>query len=449
MFNRERLLDRFVRYAKIDTQSDASSSTSPSTKKQWVLLNALVKDLVEAGLKDAAVDENGYVMATLPTNIPTKHSAFRKTPTIGLLAHVDTYPETSGTDVRPQLHHNYDGKDLVLAEDASIAIHATDEPKLAACLGMTIITSNGTTLLGADDKAGIAEIIEVLWRLAENPSRLHGPIRVAFTPDEEIGRGSDHFDVKKFGAAFAYTVDGSGVGEVEDETFCADSVEVTMLGSDIHPGYAKGKLINAIKVSSDFISNLPKELTPEKTSGRDGFIHPIEITGNVSRINAKFLVRDFSEKGLKTLETILETTAHATKLRYPDSHIEIDIVSSYRNMRQVIDDHQELVDYAEEAIRRTGLIPKRAAVRGGTDGAKLSFMGLPTPNLSNGSMNFHSKKEWIPLEWMEKSVETILHLLDVWVEQSTISGTEAEMDYERGESSNATSLRILDRKNHS
>ena len=289
---------------------------------------------------------------------------------------------------------------------------------------MTIITSDGTTLLGADDKAGIAEIIEVLWQLAETPSRLHGPIRIAFTPDEEIGRGSDRFDVKKFGAAFAYTIDGSGVGEVEDETFCADSVEITILGSDIHPGYAKGKLTNAIRVSSDFISALPRELMPENTSGREGFIHPIEINGNVSRMTAKFLLRDFSEKGLKVLKKSLESTAHETELLHPNSHIEIDSVSSYRNMRQVIDDHPEIIDYAEEAIRRTGLTPKRAAVRGGTDGAKLSFMGLPTPNLSNGSMNFHSKKEWIPLEWMEKSVETILHLLDVWVEQSTASGAQ-------------------------
>ena len=424
MSNRERLLDHFIRYAKIDTQSDASSPTSPSTKKQWDLLNILVKDLIEAGLKDATVDKNGYVMATLPSNIPTEHAAFGKTPPIGLLAHVDTYPETSGTDVRPQLHHNYDGRDLVLPGDTSVVIRAADEPMLTSCLGMTIITSDGTTLLGADDKAGIAEIIEVLWRLAETPSRLHGQIRVAFTPDEEIGRGSDHFDVKKFGAAFAYTVDGSGVGEVEDETFCADSVTVTILGSDVHPGYAKGKLINAIRVSSDFISALPRESTPENTSGREGFIHPIEINGNVSRMTAKLLVRDFSERGLKALEKVLKTTARETKLRHPSSHIEIDIVSSYRNMRQVIDDHPELIDYAEEAIRRTGLTPKRAAVRGGTDGARLSFMGLPTPNLSNGSMNFHSKKEWIPLEWMEKSVETILHLLNVWVEQSTASGAQ-------------------------
>ncbi len=424
MSNRERLLNRFIRYAKIDTQSDASSPTSPSTKKQWKLLNILVKDLIEAGLKDATVDKNGYVMATLPSNIPTEHAAFGKTPPIGLLAHVDTYPETSGTNVRPQLHHNYDERDLVLPGDTSVVIRAADEPMLTSCLGMTIITSDGTTLLGADDKAGIAEIIEVLWQLAETPSRLHGPIRIAFTPDEEIGRGSDRFDVKKFGAAFAYTIDGSGVGEVEDETFCADSVEITILGSDIHPGYAKGKLTNAIRVSSDFISALPRELMPENTSGREGFIHPIEINGNVSRMTAKFLLRDFSEKGLKVLKKSLESTAHETELLHPNSHIEIDSVSSYRNMRQVIDDHPEIIDYAEEAIRRTGLTPKRAAVRGGTDGAKLSFMGLPTPNLSNGSMNFHSKKEWIPLEWMEKSVETILHLLDVWVEQSTASGAQ-------------------------
>ncbi len=415
---RESLLERFVRYARIDTQSNAASSTSPSTEKQKVLLCALVDDLTAAGLADAEMDGNGYVMATLPSNLPPSHPAHRRVPTIGLLAHVDTYPETSGADVKPQIHLDYDGRDLVLPGDPAIVIRAGEEPALAACLGMTIITADGTTLLGADDKAGVAEILEAVWRLAEDPGRLHGPVRIAFTPDEEIGRGADHFDVEKFGAAFAYTMDGSGVGEIEDETFCADAARITVTGTDVHPGYAKGRLVNAVRVLSDLITALPRERAPETTSGREGFLHPITTTGNVSRMTADVLVRDFSEEGLQALETILEEAARATERRHPGARIAIDIASSYRNMRQILDGHPAPVECAEEAVRRAGIVPKRSAVRGGTDGARLSFMGLPTPNLSDGSMNFHGKKEWVALEWMEKSVETILHLLDVWVERS-------------------------------
>lgn len=418
MPNREPLLDRFVRYVMIDTQSSESSQTYPSTEKQKDLLRALVSDLADAGLADAVMDEWGYVMATLPSNLPPGHPSLGKVPTIGLLAHVDTYHEVSGTNVKPQIHRDYDGGDIVLPGDPSVVIRAADEPALAACKGMTIITSDGTTLLGADDKAGVAETLEALWRLKDDPSRLHGTIRVAFTPDEEVGRGTEHFDVKKFAADFAYTIDGSGVGELEDETFCADSAHVTVEGADVHPGYAKGKMVNAIRALADLILALPPNRTPETTELRQGYLHPINVSGNVSEAKAHVLVRDFTEEGLKGLEAVLQDAAGRTERKHPGSRITLEIKESYRNMRYLINTHPEVVDYAEEAIRRTGLTPKRSSVRGGTDGSRLSYMGLLTPNLFDGSMNFHGKKEWIPLEWMEKAVETILNVLDVWVEKS-------------------------------
>jgi len=415
---RESLLDRFVRYVRIDTQSSATSSTLPSTEKQKDLLRVLVDDLKAAGLADAAMDEHGYVMATLPSNIPAGHPAHGKVPTIGLIAHVDTYHEVSGADVKPQVHRDYDGGDLVLAGDPSVVIRVAEEPRLAACKGMTVITSDGTTLLGADDKAGVAEIVEALWRLHEDLARLHGRIRVSFTPDEEVGRGTERFDVKAFDADFAYTVDGSGLGEIEDETFSADSAFVTVRGADVHPGYAKGKMINALRVASDLVASLPQHRTPEATEKREGFLHPVSLGGNVSEARVQFIVRDFTEEGLKQLENLLDAGAEWMEQKYPGARIEIEIKESYRNMKYAIAAQSRVVDYAEEAIRRAGLAPRKSSIRGGTDGARLSFMGLLTPNLFDGSMNFHGKKEWVPLEWMEKAVETLVNLLDVWVEQS-------------------------------
>lgn len=415
---RETLLDRFCRYVKYDTQSSESSQTAPSTPGQTVMLKALVEDLKEAGLEDAILDEHGYVMATLPSNIPQDHPAYGKVPTIGLLAHVDTYHEVSGKNVKPQIFRNYDGRDLVLPGDQSVIIHAAEEPELAACKGMTIITSDGTTLLGGDDKAGVAEIMEAIWRYRENPKRLHGPIRVGFTYDEEIGKGTDKFDVKAFAADFAYTVDGSAVGEIEDETFCADSAFVTVTGADVHPGYAKGKMVNALRVASDLILALPPARTPETTEKREGYLHPISVTGNVSEVKIHFLVRDFTVDGLNFLETTLKHAASYVGRKYGEAKIDIEIKESYRNMKYALDREPRVVEYAEEAMRRTGMTPKKNAIRGGTDGARLSFQGLLTPNLFDGSMNFHSKKEWIPLEWMEKSVETIMGVMDIWVEKS-------------------------------
>lgn len=416
---RESLLDRFIRYARIDTQSSDTSTTYPSTETQKVLLRALVDDLRDAGLDDATMDEWGYVTATLPANIPEGHAAFGNTPVMGLIAHVDTYFGVTGAHVDPHVHRNYDGRDIVLPGDPSQVIRVADEPDLAACRGLTVITSDGTTLLGADDKAGVAVILEALWQLQENPARLHGPIRVGFTPDEEVGRGTEHFDVKAFAADFAYTIDGSGLGSLEAETFCADTAYVTVTGADVHPGYAKNKMVNAVRVASALVQALPQHRTPETTEGREGFLHPISVAGNTSEAKLQFLVRAFSEEGLRELETILRDAAAFMEKRYPGASVAIEIKESYRNMRYKLDEHPLVVAHADQAIRRAGLTPQRLPVRGGTDGARLSFMGLPTPNLFNGSMNFHGKKEWVPLEWMEKSVETVLHLADIWVEHAT------------------------------
>ncbi|MGE5361417.1 MAG: peptidase T [Bacteroidales bacterium] len=418
MAARESLLDRFCRYVQVDTQSNDKSQTYPSTEGQKDLLRLLVTDLQAAGLQDAAMDEHGYVMATLPSNIPEGHAAFGKVPTIGLLAHVDTYHEVSGKHVKPVVHRDYDGGDLALPGDPTIVLRAAEEPELAACKGLTIITGDGTTLLGGDDKAGVAEILEALWRLREAPDRLHGRIRVAFTPDEEIGRGTLHFDVASFGADYAYTVDGSGLGAIEAESFCADSAHVTLGGIDVHPGYAKGKMVNAVRAFGDLVMSLPQDRTPETTADRQGYLHPISVAGNVSEVKAHFLVRDFTEEGLHELEDLLKRAAANVERRYPGARIDVRIEESYRNMKYAIDAHPEVVEYADEAVRRTGLTPKRESIRGGTDGARLSYMGLLTPNLFDGSMNFHGKKEYVPLEWMDKAVEAMLHLLDVWVEKS-------------------------------
>ncbi len=428
MPDRESLLDRFCRYVQIDTQSSDKSSTYPSTEGQKDLLRVLVADLQAAGLADAAMDEHGYVMATLPSNIPEGHPAHGKVPTIGLLAHVDTYHEVSGRNVKPVVHRNYDGGDLLLPGDPAIVVRASEEPDLAACRGLTIITADGTTLLGADDKAGVSEIVEALWRLREDPGRLHGPVRVGFTPDEEIGRGTLHFDVSRFAADYAYTVDGSGIGAIEAESFCADSAHVTVTGVDVHPGYAKGKMVNAARVMSELVLALPANRTPETTEGREGYLHPITMSGNVSETKAHFLVRDFTEEGLHALEDVLRRAAADVGRRYPEARIDIKITESYRNMKYAIEKDPKVIEYAEEAVRRTGLTPKHESIRGGTDGARLSYVGLLTPNLFDGSMNFHGKKEWVPLEWMDKAVETILYLLDVWVERSSVVSRRSSVD---------------------
>jgi tripeptide aminopeptidase len=408
------VLDRFLRYVRYDTQSDEQSKTYPSTAKQLVLLRDLAAELRELGLADAAVDEHGYVMATIPAT-----TAKAGVPTIGFIAHVDTSPEMPGANVKPIVHRAYDGRDLVLPDDPTAVLRLAETPALAGQIGHDIVTASGTTLLGADNKAGVAEIVTAAGYLVAHPEIPHGPIRVAFTPDEEIGRGTQHFDVARFGAACAYTMDGSSRGELEIESFSADAITVTFHGFNTHPGYAQGRMVNAIKVAAAFIDRLPAgTLSPETTGGHDGFVHPYVLQASVERTSVRLLVRDFVTAGLAEKEAMVERLAREAAARYPGARVAIAIEESYRNMREILDRHPAVADHAREAIRRAGLEPQSRPIRGGTDGSRLSFMGLPTPNLFAGEHNFHSRLEWVSVQDMEKAVEVIVHLCRVWEERS-------------------------------
>jgi tripeptide aminopeptidase len=410
---KDNVLGRFLRYVQIDTQSDPESSSYPSTAKQLDLLQLLASELEDLGLSRVNMDEHGYVTGTLESNL----SKSKSVPTVGLLAHVDTSPDVSGADVRPQIVRNYQGGDIVLPGDKSQIIAAQDNPWLADCIGHEIVTSDGLTLLGADDKAGVAEIMTAVAYLAAHTEIKHGRVRVAFTPDEEVGRGTQYFDIKAFGADYAYTLDGSTPGEVENETFCADSVDVIVRGSNVHPGYAKGKMVNSIKVAAEIIARLPQDrLSPETTEGREGYVHPNVMQGTVEEARIKFIVRDYEESGLAEHEALIKTIADEVAARIPQASITMEVEKSYRNMRYVLDQHPKVMENAEEAIRRVGLKPVRTAIRGGTDGARLSEMGLPTPNLFAGGHNFHSKREWVSAQDMAKAVETIVELVQVWAE---------------------------------
>jgi len=406
------VLDRFLRYVACDTQSDEASTTYPSTDKQLVLLRALAGELRDLGLPDADVDAFGYVMATIPATT-TKSGV----PTIGFIAHVDTSPEMPGSGVRPIVHRQYDGRDLVLPDDPAIVLHLADTPALAEHIGHDIVTASGTTLLGADDKAGVAEIVTAAAYLVAHPEIPHGRIRIAFTPDEEIGRGTRHFDVARFGAACAYTMDGGSRGEIEVESFSADAITITFHGFNTHPGYAKGRMVNAIKVAASFIDRLPKDaLSPETTDGHAGFIHPYVVQASVDRTSVRLLVRDFVTAGLNDKEAMVEALAHEAAARCPGARVDVAVEESYRNMREVLDRHPAVAEHAREAIRRAGLEPRTRPIRGGTDGSRLSFMGLPTPNLFAGEQNFHSRLEWVSVQDMEKAVEVIVHLCRIWEE---------------------------------
>lgn len=411
---KDALLARFLRYVKIDTQSDENSNTSPSTAKQKDLSRVLVEELKALGCEDAAMDEWGYVTATVPSNIGEDLDV----PVIGLLAHIDTYFGTPGSNVNPQVIERYDGGEIVLPGQPSCVIRPEENPNLLRCIGHTIVTSDGTTLLGADDKAGIAEIMTVVEWLKTHPDFRHGKVRIGFTTDEEIDRGTEHFDVKAFGAHYAYTLDGGDIGEVEDETFCADLALVNIEGQDVHPGYAKGKMVNAVRVASDLIQRLPQEFFPETTEGRESYLHPYDIKGCVSKVELKILVRAFTIEELMQRETSLREAAAASEAVFPGAKISIEIKEQYRNMRYALEKDPVVLENAFEAIRRQGMEPVRKAVRGGTDGARLSFMGLLTPNLWSGGQNFHSVREWVSLEWMAAAVETVIQLLAVWVERS-------------------------------
>jgi tripeptide aminopeptidase len=406
-------LERFLRYVTYDTQSSEGSTTSPSTAKQNALLDLLVQELKALGLADAARDEHGVVMATLPATTKKPN-----VPVIGFIAHVDTSPEESGAEVKPIVHTNWQGGDIVLPDDSSVVLKVSEIPALAEQIGNDIVTASGKTLLGADNKAGVAAIMAAVEHLVRRPEIAHGTVRIGFTPDEEIGRGADHFDVKRFGAVCGYTVDGEGRGRLEAETFSGDAMTVTFRGFNTHPGFAKDKMVNAIKVVADFLTRLPKDrLSPETTEERQGFVHPYVLEGGVGEASVKFIVRDFDTPKLAEMEAMLERLAKETAGRWPGVIATCKVTQTYRNMREVLERAPQVVDYAREAIRRAGLEPRDTSVRGGTDGCRLSFMGLPTPNLFAGENNFHSKQEWVSAQDMDKSAETIVHLCRIWEEK--------------------------------
>jgi tripeptide aminopeptidase len=407
-------VQRFLEYVKFDTQSCEGSDTFPSTPGQLVLLQHLHDELKALGLIDVSMDRHGYVFATVPAT-----SVKPDVPVIGFLAHVDTSPEMSGQGVKAIIHENYNGQDLVLPDDPSAVIGFANNPHLAGQIGNDIITASGTTLLGADNKAGVAEIMAAVEYLLSHPEIPHGAIRIGFTPDEEVGNGTAHFDVEQFGAYCAYTMDGETLGELQVETFSADSITVTFHGFNTHPGFAKGKMVNAIKVAAEFIGRLPKDgLSPETTEGFAGFVHPYVMDAGVETTSVKLLVRDFSTPKLQEMEQLVERLAQEATTVYPGSSAEIQVEESYRNMKEVLDHHPDVVENACEAFRRAGLKPRIEPIRGGTDGSRLSFMGLPTPNIFAGEHNFHSRYEWISTRDMHKAVEVIIELCQVWDERT-------------------------------
>jgi tripeptide aminopeptidase len=405
------LVDRFVTYAKIHTTSSEDSETYPSTERQFDLARLLVDELKALGLDDANVDDHCYVTATLPAS-----PGCEDVPVIALIAHMDTYPEVSGENVVPTFHENYQGGDIMLPKEGR-KIDASENPYLAECIGETIITADGTTLLGADDKAGIAEIMEAMTRILENPDFRHGPVKIAFTPDEEVGQGVKHFDVEKFGALVAYTMDGGRRGEVENETFCADSAIVTFVGRDIHPGYAKDKMVPSVKVAGEFIANLPREGAPETTEGKEGYIHPISIKGNTSETEVHLLIRDFDVEGLTPKAEHIDKMAAAAVEKFPGSSYKMEIKQYYRNMKYDLEKEPRAMEYALEAVKRAGMKPVQGSIRGGTDGSVLSAKGLPTPNIFTGEQDFHGYGEWICVKDMELATATICHLIAVWAEK--------------------------------
>ncbi len=407
-------VDRFLKYVKYHTTSLEDSPTFPSDPKQLELSRVLTEELKEIGLKDAEMDQYGYVMATLPSNSDKKN-----VPVIGFIAHVDTSPAVTGAGVNPVIHKNYQGGDIVLPRDKSKVIDAAGNPELKDMIGFDIITTDGTTLLGADDKAGVAEIMDAVNYLMKHPEVKHGTIRICFTPDEEVGRGTEKFDVQKFGAKYAYTIDGSSLGEVETETFSADAVVVKFHGKNVHPGYAKGKMVNAMKIAAHFIEMLPKDkLSPETTEKREGYVHPVSLEGNETLTTVKFIIRDFEAEKLKEYENFLKNLVDKAVKDYPGSSFEFEIIEQYRNMKYVLDQHPQVEAYAIEALNRLNIKPIKSSIRGGTDGSRLSYMGLPTPNLFAGGHNFHAYTEYVAVQDMEMAVKMIVTLAQVWEEKS-------------------------------
>jgi len=404
--------ERFLRYVAIDTQSDPASASIPSTEKQKNLGRLLAQELTQMGI-DAHLDEFGYVYATIPSNTDKKN-----VPVICFCSHMDTSPDCSGANVTTLLHKNYDGSPIILPHDPSQVIRMEEHPDLKNQLGNDIITASGTTLLGADNKAGVAEIMDACYQLTQYPEIKHGIIKVLFTPDEEIGRGVDKADLKKLGAYACYTMDGESAGNMENETFSADGAKLTIHGVSSHPGFAKGKMESAIKIAGLILTLLPFELSPENTEGREGFIHPVGIEGHVETATISFIIRDFEDENLKKHADAIREVAEEVLGDYPGSSYELHVKEQYRNMRKVLDKHPEIVDYGMEAIQRAGLEANLRSIRGGTDGSRLSFMGLPTPNIFAGEHAFHGKQEWVSVQDMEKAVQTILHLCMIWEEKA-------------------------------
>ena len=406
-------LERFLRYVQIDTQSDPNSPTQPSTEKQKDLSRLLVEELTAMGITDAELDEYGYVYATIPSNTD------KKVPVLCYCAHVDTAPDCSGKDVKPIVHKNYQGKDIVLPDDPTVVIRMKDHEDLPSQIGNDIVTASGLTLLGADNKSGVAAIMDAANILIKNPGIKHGKIRILFTPDEEIGRGVNKVNIKKLGAKYGYTIDGETAGSIEDETFSADGATLTINGVASHPGFAKGKMEHAIKIASKIVAKLPAKLAPEHTEGRQGFIHPVHIEGGLETATVKFIIRDFTDGGLKRLAKTLQKIVDGVLKEFPNSTANLHVYEQYRNMGKVLKRHPQVVENAMEALRRAGFkTPLKRSIRGGTDGSRLSFMGLPCPNLFAGEHAFHSKQEWVSAQDMEKAAETMIHLAQIWEERS-------------------------------
>jgi tripeptide aminopeptidase len=408
------VLERFLRYVQIDTQSDPNSQSFPSTAKQRDLSNQLVVELLALGVEDAHLDEHGYVYATIPSN-----SSKNNVPVICFCSHVDTSPDVSGAHVNPIVHQNWDGSDIVLPDDNSQVLRIGELHDLDQQIGNDIVTSSGTTLLGADNKAGVAEIMAATEYLMAHPEIKHGAIRILFTPDEEVGRGTEQVDIAKLGADFGYTVDGEAVGTLENETFSADGVKITIHGVSTHPGYALGKLENALKIAGEILAALPKDsLSPETTEGQEGFIHPVQVEGIQEKVVLGFIIRDFTVSGLHAKEAFLQDIVHKVLANYPNSTAEFKVTEQYRNMKEVLDQYPEVLENALLAMERAGLQPIQRSIRGGTDGSRLSFMGLPCPNIFAGEHAFHSKLEWVSVQDMEKAVEVIVKLAEIWEEKA-------------------------------
>ena len=412
--NKSALIDRFFRYVQIDTQSDPNSEAHPTTAKQKNLSSLLQQELISMGIADAEVDEFGYVYATIPSN-STKNNI----PVICFCSHVDTAPDCSGTDVKPILHSNYSGENIVLPDDKTQVLSVTESPYLNKQIGAEIITASGLTLLGADDKSGVAVIMQAVQTILSNPSIKHGEIKILFTPDEEVGKGTAKIDMQKLGAQFGYTLDGGEAGSLEDETFSADAATIVIHGVIAHPGYAKNTLVNAIKIAGDIVDALPKsEWSPETTEKREGFVHPVAINGIAEKASINFIVRDFTLEGLEKHHQRLKELSKEVISKYPGATLEYIAHEQYRNMKEILDQHPQVASYAEEAIKRAGLNVKKEIIRGGTDGSRLSYMGLPCPNIFTGMQNIHSKLEWIGVNDMIKASETIVHLATIWEEKA-------------------------------